>query len=115
MHELSLASSILEAVEKESERYPESRVLKVGLRVGEIAGVDCDALNFGWEVITKDTNWDGLVLEIEHVQRRQRCTACGHEFAAPDFMTACPRCAELMTVTIAGDELDIAYLEIEET
>ncbi len=114
MHELSIASSVLEAVAKEAERRPNTRFLKVGLRIGELAAVDRDALTFGWEVLTKDTAWQGLELEIESIPRRQRCTVCGHEFAAPDFMTACPKCAELMTVTIAGDELDIAYLEVEE-
>lgn len=114
MHELSIATSILDVVAKEAERRPKSKVVKVGVRIGELASIDCDALTFGWEVITKDTNWDGLSLEIEHVPLRQRCTDCGHEFAAPDFMTACPKCANLMTVTIAGDELDIAYLEVEE-
>ena len=114
MHELSIATSILDAVAKEAERRPGTRILKVGLRIGELAGVDRDALTFGWEVLTKDTVWAGLQLEIEHVSRRQRCVVCGHEFAAPDFMTTCPKCADLMTVTIAGDELDIAYLEVEE-
>ncbi len=114
MHELSIASSVLEAVAKQAERRPNSKIVKVGLRIGELAAVDRDALSFGWEVLTKDTEWQGLELEIESIPRRQRCTVCSHEFAAPDFMTACPKCAELMTVTIAGDELDIAYLEVEE-
>lgn len=114
MHELSIATSILEAVAKEAARRPNSKVLKVGLRIGELAGVDRDALTFGWECITKETEWDGLGLEIEHIPRRQRCSGCGHEFAAPDFMTTCPKCADLMTITIAGDELDIAYLEVED-
>lgn len=114
MHELGIATSILDAVAKEAERRPDTRFVKVGLRIGELAAVDCDALNFGWEVITKDTDWNGLALEIEHIPRRQRCSACKHEFDAPDFMTACPKCADPLTVTIAGDELDIAYLEVEE-
>jgi hydrogenase nickel incorporation protein HypA/HybF len=114
MHELSIASSVLEAVAKEAERRPNSKIVKVGLRIGELAAVDRDALSFGWEVLTKDTEWQGLELAIESIPRRQRCTGCGHEFAAPDFMTECPKCAELMTITIAGDELDIAYLEVEE-
>jgi hydrogenase nickel incorporation protein HypA/HybF len=114
MHELSIVSSVLDAVSKEAERRPNERIVKVGLRIGELAAVDRDALSFGWEVLTKDTEWQGLELEIEAIPRRQRCTVCSHEFAAPDFMTACPKCSELMTVTIAGDELDIAYLEVEE-
>lgn len=114
MHELGIASSVLEAVAEEAKRRPNSQIKKVGLRIGELAGVDCDALTFGWEAITKDTEWQDLGLEIEQVPRRQRCTQCNHEFAAPDFLTACPKCADLMTVTIAGDELDIAFLEVEE-
>src|SRR5690349_20531521 len=114
MHELGIASSVLEAVAREKASRPGTRVLKVGLRIGELAGVDRDALSFGWEAITKDTEWEGLSLEIEHVPRRQRCSSCGHEFEAAEFMTACPRCDELLTITIAGDELDIAYLEVEE-
>lgn len=114
MHELSIATSILEAIAIEAERRPDTQVLKVGLRIGELAAVDCEALTFGWEAITKDTQWQGIALEIERIPRRQRCSACGHEFTAADFMTACPNCADLMTVTIAGDELDIAYLEVEE-
>ncbi len=114
MHELSIASSILEAVEKEQQQRPNTRFLKVGLRIGELAGVDRDALSFGWEALTKETKWEGLELAIESVPRRQRCTGCFHEFQAADFMTACPKCSELMTETIAGEELDIAYLEVEE-
>jgi len=115
MHELGIAASILDVVSHEAERRPQARILKVGLRIGELAGVDRDALAFGWEVLTKDTQWDGLALEMEQIPRRQRCTRCGHEFPAPDFMTACPKCADPLTATIAGDELDIAYLEVEES
>jgi hydrogenase nickel incorporation protein HypA/HybF len=114
MHELSIASSVLEAVAKEAQKRPNSKIVKVGLRIGELAAVDRDALSFGWEVLTKDTEWQGLELAMESIARRQRCTACEHEFAAPDFMTACPKCGDQMTMTIAGDELDIAYLEVEE-
>ena len=88
--------------------------MKVGLRIGELAGVDRDALSFGWEALTKETKWEGLELAIESVARRQRCIACSHEFQAADFMTACPKCSEVVTQTIAGDELDIAYIEVEE-
>lgn len=114
MHELSIAQSILTAVEKEAVKRPGTRFVKVGLRIGELAAVDCDSLNFGWEAITKETPWQGLALEIEHVPRRQRCTACAHEFDAREFETACPKCGDPLTMTIAGDELDIAYLEVDE-
>jgi hypothetical protein len=37
---MGIASSILEAVEKELLRYPGCRATKVGVRIGEFAGVD---------------------------------------------------------------------------
>ncbi len=56
MHELGIASSILETVEKEADKRSNMRFQKVGLRIGELAGIDIDTLMFGWEAIVKDTN-----------------------------------------------------------
>ena len=48
MHELSIANAILDAVRKERERLNGARVIKVGVRIGELAGVDPEALSFGF-------------------------------------------------------------------
>ena len=63
MHELSIANSILEAVRKERERLNGARVTKVGVRIGELAGVDPEALSFGFEVLVKDTDLEPLALD----------------------------------------------------
>ena len=55
MHELGIASSILESVQKEGERHPGAHISKVGVKIGELAGVDRDALQFGFEVLVKGT------------------------------------------------------------
>jgi hydrogenase nickel incorporation protein HypA/HybF len=115
MHELGIATSILEAVEKESRRHPGARFQTVGLRIGELAGVDADALNFGWEAITRDTPWETLKLAIEQLPRKNRCQVCEYEFAVRDYDVSCPRCKTFVTESISGDELDIAYIEVEET
>lgn len=115
MHELSIASAILERVEAESLRHPESTFRKVGVRVGELSGVDPDALAFGFEALIKDTSWERLILEIEYCPRRQLCPGCNSEFQATDMITACPRCGENKTTCIAGEELDLAFIEAEGT
>jgi len=114
MHELSIAQSVLEAVRAEADRRPGTRLCKVGLRVGELAGLDPEALRFGFEILVRETEFKSLQLEIEHCPRRQRCPQCGNEFAAHEYEWACPACGALRTVCIGGDELEIAYLEIEE-
>lgn len=113
MHELSIATSILEAVENEARRNPGARFKVVGLRIGEVSGVDVDALTFGWEIITKDTEWEKLRLAIEAVPRRNLCTECGCEFAVKDYEIRCPECRSPATKNLGGDELDIAYIEAE--
>lgn len=114
MHELSIANSVLEAVREEVRRRPGAHPRKVGLRIGELAGVDPEALRFSFEVLVRGTEFEPLALEIEPSQRRQRCPACGREFAVVDYNVVCPGCGTLHTECIAGDELDLMYLELEQ-
>jgi hydrogenase nickel incorporation protein HypA/HybF len=115
MHELGIATSILDTVEKEAEKHPQAQFTVIGLRIGEVAGVDIDSLTFGWDVLTKDTKWDALKLSVELLPRRNRCHACGEEFAVPDYLhLECPKCGAFPTFNVSGDELEIAYMEYEE-
>jgi hydrogenase nickel incorporation protein HypA/HybF len=114
MHELSIAAAVLDQLEVELAKHPGARFTKVGLRIGELAGVDADALSFGFGAMVKDTHWDPLALEIEHVGRRQFCSKCDLEFSAENYETACPRCGEIETKNVAGDELQVAYIEVDE-
>jgi hydrogenase nickel incorporation protein HypA/HybF len=114
MHELAIVSSVLDQLDELQKQHAGAHFSKVGLRVGELAGVDVDCLRFGFECVVKDTSWESLVLEIEQIQRRQRCPGCSAEFRAENWATACPECGEAATITIAGEELQIAYVEVEE-
>jgi hydrogenase nickel incorporation protein HypA/HybF len=114
MHELGIATSILETVEAQAQRNPGARFVEVGVRIGAVAGVDVDSLTFGWEAIVKDTQWESLTLKVEWVPRINECSDCGKKFEVKDFEIECPKCRSLNTVPISGEELDIAYIEAEE-
>jgi hydrogenase nickel incorporation protein HypA/HybF len=114
MHEMGIANSILTGVARELERRPGSRAVKVGVRIGELAGVDPDALNFAFEALTLDTQLAGLVLDIEYCAPRARCRDCRHEFEMRNFDLQCPSCENTNAECISGDELQFAYLEVEE-
>lgn len=114
MHELSIATSILETVQTEARRRPNSHITKVGVRVGELSGVDVDSLQFGFDAIVKGTDFEPLTLAVESVPRVQRCPKCEHEFRMDDYDPQCPRCGEFATQCISGEELDIAYMEVDE-
>ena len=65
MHEMGIANSVLEAVHKEMHRYPGRRAVKVGLRIGEYAGVDPESLRFCFDSMVKGSEWEPLELGIE--------------------------------------------------
>ena len=114
MHELGIASSILESVQSAARRNPGAHITKVGVKIGELAGVDIDALQFGFECMVKDTEWEQLVLDVESIPRVQRCPKCQHEFRMSDYDPQCPRCGEFATQCISGEQLDIVYMEVDE-
>jgi len=114
MHELGIANSVLEAVRTESARYPGSKPRKVGVRIGTLTAIDPEALRFCFEAIVKDSEWEPLRLEIEICPQRQRCSACGHEFLVQDYEVHCPSDCEADTTCVGGEELDLAYIEVED-
>ncbi len=114
MHELSIASAILDSVRSEAEKRPGAHVTKVGVRIGALSGVEPEALSFGFSVLVKETDLEPLELVIEPIPRRQRCPACDFTFTVAEDNLACPRCASGETLLAGGDELDLAYLEVEE-
>jgi hydrogenase nickel incorporation protein HypA/HybF len=114
MHELSIAQSVLEAVQAEAARHPGAKPMKIGLKIGELAAVDPDALQFAFEVLTRETELEGLKLEIEFCPRWHRCFDCGTEFAVKDFDFRCTKCQSTRNECISGDELQMTYLELEE-
>jgi hydrogenase nickel incorporation protein HypA/HybF len=114
MHELGIAASILDCVQSEAKRHPGLHISKVGVKVGELSGVDADALQFGFECLVKETDFEPLTLDIESIPRVQQCPQCQNEFRMTDYDPKCPRCGEFMTRCVSGDQLDIAYMEVDE-
>jgi len=65
MHEMGIADSVIEAVRAEITRHPGARATRVGLRLGEWAGVDEHSLRFCLEVLVQGTELEPLALEID--------------------------------------------------
>jgi hydrogenase nickel incorporation protein HypA/HybF len=113
MHELSIADAIVHTVLQEIERQHLPPVQKVVVRVGALSGVVPDALQFGFEAITAGTPLAQTILEIEPVPIQGRCNECEHTFPVEEFLFACPVCQSGNIQVTRGEELDIAYLEVE--
>ena len=65
MHELGIAQSILDAVRAEAAVHRPARPVKVGVRIGEMAGIDPNSLEFCFDVLVKGSDFEPLSLSIE--------------------------------------------------
>jgi len=65
MHEVGIAEGILNAVRTEVAARKPARATKVGVRVGEMSGVDPNSLTFCFEVLVKGSDLEPLELAIE--------------------------------------------------
>ena len=114
MHELSIAASIVEAVTESASAYPGARVKEVRLRVGALASVVEDSLQFCWELATDDTPLKGSALVIDKLPVIVHCDACGVDTRIEGVQSfLCPRCGEPAALR-QGRELEIDSIEIEE-
>ncbi len=69
MHELSIATAILDQARQQWDLRPAGRLTKIGLRLGDFAGVDVNSLTFCFEALAKDTEFEPVTLDIERTER----------------------------------------------
>ena len=115
MHELSIAASIVEAVTESASAYPGARVKEVRLRVGALASVVEDSLQFCWELTTEGTPLAGAALVVKKLPVIVHCDACGVDAEVEGVQTfRCPRCGEATADLRQGRELEIDSIELDE-
>lgn len=115
MHELSIATSLIEIAEESARRAGAERICSLRVRVGALSGVVIEALEFVYPVASEDTMCDGATLEIEPVPARVRCRVCAHEAEMEGLGPfACPSCGAPAPEIIAGHELELMSMEVEQ-
>ncbi|SRR6266567_1787957 len=115
MHELSIISSVVDSVIESLESYPGARVIEVRLRVGALAAVVEDSLQFCYELATRDTPLEGSRLVMKIVPVTVHCAACGQDGALESLQSfRCPHCGEPASEVRQGREMEIEAFEIEE-
>jgi hydrogenase nickel incorporation protein HypA/HybF len=114
MHELSIATAMVEMASEEAERRGGARVLAVHLRLGPLSGVVRDALLFSWEVACEDTSVAGARLEIDDMPVVVFCVPCGQDRTIDAFPEMiCPVCDAPAPDVRGGAELEVVALEIQ--
>lgn len=115
MHELSLVSSIVDAVTESLAPYPGARVTSVRLRVGALAAVEEESLQFCYGLATENTPLAGSALLVHIVPVGGYCPACAKDIEIASLQSfRCPQCGGPVENTRQGRELEIESIEIED-
>ena len=91
------------------------RVVKVEVRVGHLRQVVPDSLEFAFSLITQGTALDGAALDGSPTSRlRDAAGTAAGESVMDGFPLCCTACGGLDLELLAGEELLVEALELEE-
>ncbi len=114
MHELSIVSSVVDTVTESLAAYPGARVEEVRLRVGALASVVVESLEFCWGIATEGTPLEGARLVVKTLPVVMHCAACVADVELDGVQSfRCPRCGEASSDLRQGRELEIESYEID--
>src|SRR4051794_20677489 len=95
MHELSIMTYLLDAVEEKAREVGASRVRAINLVVGERTGALEDSLLFYFDMLTPETVVEGARLNIRRTRMAFQCERCDEEYVPEVGGFDCPRCGEV--------------------
>ncbi|MBI5016650.1 MAG: hydrogenase maturation nickel metallochaperone HypA [Deltaproteobacteria bacterium] len=120
MHEMGIALEVARIAREEAASQGGARVTALRVRVGGWSGVDPESLRFSLETLVSPTAAEpddllsGCRIDLDLVAPEFSCPGCGLRFAASGYLEACPACGADGAELVAGDELSLVELELED-
>lgn len=112
MHEMSLAEGVLQLIEDAARRDRFNKVRTVWLEIGQLSGVEPEALAFCFDAVTRDTVADGARLEIIALPGQGWCATCSQTVPMTEVFDACPKCGGYPLRVTAGTDMRVKELEV---
>ena len=109
MHEATLAENILNIAQDAAQGR---KIYKIGLTLGEMAGVEVEALTLAFDVLKKDTAADSAELVIKRVPIVATCNKCGKSFRLDGYNFFCSECDGILILE-SGRELLVEFVDCE--
>lgn len=113
MHELSVAHAVVSTV-VDALPTPDTRVLQVRLRIGELSGLVPQALEFAYDVAAQGTPLEDAVLVIERSPIVIDCPSCGEQQIASAQDFRCPSCQQPCGDVVGGKEMEIVDITLDD-
>ncbi|MCG8484240.1 MAG: hydrogenase maturation nickel metallochaperone HypA [Clostridia bacterium] len=113
MHELSIATNIVEIAEEEAIKAKKSTISEIDIEIGSMSGVIIEALEFAMEEAVKKGVAQNAKINFKELMARANCEKCFHQFEVDDFFAVCPKCGSFETNIISGKDLKIRKIKFD--
>jgi hydrogenase nickel incorporation protein HypA/HybF len=114
MHEMSLAGGILQVVEQARAREHFTRVRRLVIEAGALAGVEVQALRFALEAVAPGTVLEGAAIAIDEPPGQAWCMRCARSVEIASRTDACPHCGGWQLTPTGGTELKVRELIVND-
>ena len=113
MHEMSICESIVSVIEQQAVAQSFSKVNRVRLEIGPLAGIELEALRFSFDVVTKGGIAENAALEVIELPVAAWCMQCAKPVTVIQRYDPCPDCGSYQVQITGGDELRIKDMEVD--
>lgn len=112
MHEMSLAEGVLQLLEDAARQQKFDKVVTVWLEIGQLSGVEVEAMKFCFDAVTRDSVAQGARLEIIALPGVGWCMACAVSVPMAEVFGECPHCGGHQMQVTGGTEMRVKELEV---
>jgi len=113
MHEYPVTLQIIKIAEKACLDADAESVKKIALVVGDQSGFIGESIDMYFNAISEGTLCEGAEIEIERIEAKVKCPACGELFKRRKMSFSCPKCGSVGGPTEIGKEFYIKEIEVE--
>ena len=121
MHELSMATQIVETVLAEAKKHGAKKVIEVKLVIGKMTFLGTEQIGFSYKILTENTILKDSKLTIEEKEGAIECPNCGYKgtvpikddpaYHIPVPTLQCPECGRAAKI-VEGKECTIKSIKM---
>jgi hydrogenase nickel incorporation protein HypA/HybF len=113
MHELAVAASLCEWALGRAREVTPQRLVAIELERDPLSGLNPEAVEFGFEAMSADTELSGVRLEWVSVDPTYACRLCGHSERTAVPPSTCRICGEPFPRIRRDGSLRIRSIEVD--
>ena len=111
MHEMSITQGIIDLC---LEHAAGRRILSLYVEIGALSSVVPEAIEFCFEACSRETLLEGARMTIVLVPGMGHCEKCGRKMPLTELYGACQFCGSYRVKIVAGEELRVREIEVDD-